>query len=223
MKRLKALWLCNIVLPEFSDFFGFKPQHHGGWMSGTYNVLKTAANIEFGFVFPVFKEERMLDGQYDNAKVYSFLRGEKEPYIDYDENMVLRFVEILNDFKPDVVNIWGTEYPHSSAMFEAAKRVAISDKVVIDIQGVVSIYAKHYFIGFPPAVSEQITDGKDTFDKNGIPERRLISECKNFMVRTDWDTAVVKQINPQANLFYSPEALRGEFYENASKWNINIA
>ena len=31
---MKVLWLCNIVLPDFSQEFGIKRSVVGGWMTG---------------------------------------------------------------------------------------------------------------------------------------------------------------------------------------------
>jgi len=35
-KRMRILWLCNIVLPELSEEFGFKKVQAGGWLSGMW-------------------------------------------------------------------------------------------------------------------------------------------------------------------------------------------
>ena len=48
-----------------------------------------------------------------------------------------RFIEILNDYQPDVVHIFGTEYAHTLAMLEAGEKIGIAEKMVVSIQGMV--------------------------------------------------------------------------------------
>ena len=48
---------------------------------------------------------------------------------------------ILDDFKPDVVHVFGTEYPHALSM---ARVYPHPERLLVGIQGVISWYAKQY-------------------------------------------------------------------------------
>ena len=39
-KKIKILWLVNIVFPEICKSLGIKETHIGGWLSAYRNILK---------------------------------------------------------------------------------------------------------------------------------------------------------------------------------------
>ena len=40
-KKIKILWLVNIVFPEICKSLGIKETHIGGWLSAYRNILKS--------------------------------------------------------------------------------------------------------------------------------------------------------------------------------------
>lgn len=59
------------------------------------------------------------------------------------------------------------------------------------------------------------------FIKAGETELKIIKYCKNFLGRTDFDRAVLTQINPDCNYFHCGEILREEFYSAEKLWNYD--
>ena len=221
---MKILWICNIVLPELSNVFGFKKQNVGGWLTGMWEELKKT-EYELAICVPIRNKLRIKDGCYNNYKYYSFLTVSNESNTTID-NQRERFKEIINIFRPDIIHIWGTEYEHSLAMVEAAKECQLLDSVVVNIQGLLTYYEKVFDIGIPKYIlnykdvnGNSIFDDKQRFKNGAALELNTIKNVNNCIGRTDWDKACVKQVNNKINYYYCGEILRKGFYDSL-KWDV---
>lgn len=61
---------------------------------------------------------------------YGFQENLDTPEV-YDPSLEKRFPEVLKDFRPDIVHIFGTEFPHTLAMIKAFHR---PEKTLLGIQ-----------------------------------------------------------------------------------------
>lgn len=213
---MRVLWLCNIVLPELIEEFGFRRKVSvGGWLTGMWAELKKEPDITLGICVPIINEDRMKDGLYQGYNYYSFQLCDEED----NEKQARRFGDILKDFKPDVIHIWGTEYNHSYNMLLACKKMELLNRVVVNIQGLVTYYKKVFQLGIPDIdyhkeiEGKAISDGQKEFEKNSITEIDTLKNVKHVIGRTDWDRACVYDINPACKYHYCGEIMRPEFYE----------
>lgn len=220
---MKILWLCNIVLPDFSREFGIKKNPFGGWMTGMLHQMEKREDVEICLCFPIFDSNRLKEGVHNGHEYYTFLCDMSMG--TYTTEMVKEFERILEESKPDIVHIWGTEYAHSGAMLEACNKKNILDRAVINIQGLVSVYSKHYLTGIPEKAQslraeqgKSIEEEKVSFEKHGKYEIESIRRVRHVIGRTDWDRACVEAINPEINYYFCNEILRDIFYEEAGTW-----
>lgn len=222
---MKILWLCNIVLPELCEEFGFKKGNTGGWLPSMWKELKSCDDFELGICVPIFKPQNMKDGIYENYRYFSF------PFVSESELLPVqrkRFEEILTIFQPDLIHIWGTEYFHSFAMTQACRKGNFLDHVIVNIQGLVSVCSKHFTTGVPKEILEfkkndrqqTILELQEDFEMRGRYEIQLLKEVKHAVGRTDWDKACVLHMNPNINYYECGEILREEFYEKAGSWSL---
>lgn len=223
---MRIIWLCNIVLPELENVFNFKKSNSGGWLSGMWEEVISQDSLEMGICVPIRNKKRAKNGRYQNYKYYSFITISNESNTTID-NQIIRFMEILEDFKPDLIHIWGTEFEHSFSMVEAAKKLGLQKKIIVNIQGLITYCAKVYNIGIPDNVFDardiwgnSISDGKQQFEKREIYEKETIENVNNIIGRTEWDKRCVKQINNKINYFHCGEVLRKNFYL-ANKWSYD--
>ena len=104
------------------------------------------------------------------------------------------------------------------------------EKVVISIQGLVSIYARYYMACLPAKVQKRFTlrdfikqdnlkQQQRKFINRGEIEIEVLHEVKHIIGRTTWDQACTYQINPEAKYHFCNETLRDEFYKYS--WDIN--
>ena len=218
---MRILWLCNIVLPELSEEFGFKKVQAGGWLSGMWEQLKQKEELQLAICVPIRDKDRMKDGEYLGYQYYSFQTIKKEEGIMRGK---IRLKEIICDFNPDVIHIWGTEYLHSYAMVLACEEQGMLNNVLVHIQGLVSVYALHYRFGLPDDIVKDNGSGNSIeqeiqdFAWRGQYERKILQKVSYVTGRTDWDKACCKQINPIVRYEHCGEILRDVFYENPVKW-----
>lgn len=211
---MKILWLCNLVLPFFSEALGVGENVFGGWLTGLLGELVQSDKIELTVCMPLEEkpEEEGIVGKFRYA-TFSEKDHTKE-----------RFQEILDKISPDVIHIFGTEFRHSLTMVRAAEERGMSDRVVVSIQGLVSVIAKHYEAFLPHRVTRaatlrdllrrgRICDEKKKFEKRGSTEIEALQSVKYVIGRTDWDRAALETVAPRARYFHCNESLRDSFYE----------
>ena len=224
--KIRVLWICNIIMPEFSEVYDVRPAVIEGWMSGMYKKLQAYTEYEIACCFPIIDECRMKSGKKNELYYFSFHASMDKK--DYDGDGKGEFINIFRQFEPDIVHIWGSEYYHSKAAIIAAKDCGISDRIIIHIQGLVSAYSKYYNYGVDLKWQDYSCNGytsmsedEEAFRKRGYNEIEAIKESALIMGRTSWDKAFLHDIAPNTIYRYCGEILRKIFYENNEKWNIN--
>lgn len=131
---------------------------------------------------------------------------------------------VYKEFNPDIVHIHGTEnrYPYD---FLVACPEA---KVVVSIQGLVSVCANYYYAGIKKMdllrsiTIRDIVRNDNLFKrrcrmlKQGKLERFIIQKAGHVIGRTNWDKAHCLSIDPNIVYYSCNETLRPEFYN--AKW-----
>lgn len=221
---MKILWLVNVVLPVISIEIGESIKPRGGWLINISQQLQENDRYELLVVFPC-SGKKPVSGKAECLKFHGFSRKYKDP-TKYDRSLENEFMEVIKDYQPDIIHIWGTEYPHTLAMVKASKSLNLANHVVISIQGLVSIIAKHYLSGIPCEIQERTTlyniynnafnmsCEKEKFLTRGQYEIEAIKNVKHIIGRTSWDKACVSQINPEAFYYHCNENLREKFYNH---------
>lgn len=214
---MRLLWITNIKV-ECGD----NETCRGGWMTGALNYLLDNTDCEIIIAYPNGKNN------FDNFNIkyvpffYDLSRTK------YDENLYNQFLNIYAEYQPDIIHIWGTEYLHTYAAVKAAEKMQLIDKLIIHIQGLVSVYSKHYALGIPERhqkaktlldiiTGSSLKNQIKTFQKRGINERLALKSTQYVIGRTSWDKACVEQINPGIKYLFSNEIMRPLFY-SAEKW-----
>lgn len=224
--KIKVLWLCNTIVPQIQRQLGLSVGNSGGWLVETLDELSKSEKIEMAYCAPLKNQEGIVHIKYNNISFYGFDKKEWQPY-KYDSSVEKKMHVILQDFKPDIVQIFGTEFPHALSMVKAYSR---PERTIIHIQGLVSIYAKHYHAYLPESVIwkcsfrdllryDNIVLQAVKFSKRGHYETEAIKNVKHVLGRTSWDFACAKQINPDIVYHNCPENLRKEFRTNEC-WSI---
>ncbi len=234
---MKVLWLCNIMLPFIAKSLGQKIIVKEGWLSGLVTKLmqnQKQNNITLALCFPASEDLDMVKtdqslfvkDKADGIDYYIFREDTVHPEL-YDANMEESLGAIINDFGPDVVHIFGTEFPHTLACVKAFHN---PKRTLIGIQGLCSAIADVYMADLPLAAQKKKTvrdmlkkDGlfeqQAKFRKRGEYEKEALSLVGHVTGRTDFDREMTKKLAPQAKYHFMNETLRGEFYTNT--WNID--
>ena len=237
-KRMRVLWVCNIVLPRIAERLGMPKSNKEGWLSGISETLleDEESEIELGVCFPVGQEKDGVCGEAGGLSYYGFYEDTEHPE-NYDVELEGRLAKILEQFRPDVVHVFGSEFPHTLAM---AKVFGKRDRLLISMQGICSECAKSYTIGVPSAVckkktfrdwlkKDNILQQQEKFVLRGQNEKAALSLTGNVAGRTAWDKQVLKKLAKDAKYFKWNETLRSNFYgkewklENCEKYSIFVS
>lgn len=230
---MKILWFTNTPVDLYEDIVGY---NGGGWMSSLKKKLDRDDKFELGIVFlgensdfKISKQKTVYYPVSNNTtvlkKIISRLKNPRlESLYNYnDELYVNKYIEVINDFKPSVIHIWGTEKNFGLI----CNRVKIP--VVIHLQGIITPYLNAFL---PPGVSKMsyyLKDGINPFKirKNNITykswrytakrEQEIFLSCSNFIGRTNWDKSLTAIFSNNASYFHCDEMLRDEFY-SLNKW-----
>lgn len=211
---MKVLWITNVELPDAANSRGNNVVV-GGWMHQTLNYIKNSIEL---YVAACVSEK------YDWIEINSVNYCGFTPEMDEVD-----FERIIESIDPDCIHIWGSEYNHSYYVTKAARNLSKIECTVLSIQGLVSVYAEHYYDGLPPELIHRRTL-KEFFGRRNIAQEKKMMELqgqteistfqmlKNCIGRTDWDYACAKQMNPHIEYHFCGEILRESFYVNRWKY-----
>jgi glycosyltransferase involved in cell wall biosynthesis len=110
-------------------------------------------------------------------------------------------------------------------VINASEKTGRLDSTVVSIQGLVSIYAKHYTASIPEWVQHfytlrdlirhcNIRGAQKEFAARGVYEIAALKKAKHVIGRTDWDEACAKMFHPNVVYHFNNEILRESFYQN---------
>lgn len=228
---MRVLWVCNIMPPLIGAYLGKECSVKEGWISGILcRLIEEDTKVELAICYPVSEraeeEKRVIQiKENKNITCYGFLEDTVHPERYQGETLERRMEEILQDSKPQILHIFGTEYGHSLA---AAKAMHDPEHTLVGLQGVISECAKEYMADLPKEVQAKVTfrdllkkDSmkmqQEKFFLRGEREKEVLKLCANVTGRTAFDKDMAYAMNPEAVYYAMNETMRPEFYEG--KWS----
>jgi glycosyltransferase involved in cell wall biosynthesis len=222
---MKVLWFSHI--PVFPKEIGTIDYKGGTWITTLLKALSENASIELAVCFhsTIRTEEKI------NIKGVTY-------YNIQDGNLVFKmayrkifhilthqdhnaYLEIIDDFKPDVIQVFGTE----SGFGNIIRQTEVP--VIIHMQGLINPILLSWF---PPGINlldtflstplKSLLFGNGFFHKfiylkkQAERELEIISSNIHFFSRTDWDKSYLSFFNPNAKIFHCDEMIRNEFSDN---------
>lgn len=238
----KVLWICNIMLPVIAKELKLPYSNREGWLTGILNQLivkKESREIDLGICFPIsgFEElsclERGKPLMIEGVPCYAFAEDLAHPE-KYATSLEVDFEAIFADFMPDMIHVFGTEFPHALA---AVKTFGKPEKTLLGIQGLCYEIAKSYMAGMPEKVCRSITfrdwirkdslrQQREKFVIRGEREKEIIRLAGHITGRTGFDRKGTAVINDKAQYHSMNETMRKSFYtgewkkENSEKYSI---
>jgi glycosyltransferase involved in cell wall biosynthesis len=224
---MKVLWISNS--PSLYDQ-GKHHYHGSGWIESLEALLASDTSIELGLAFfhgtdaekkvinqttyyPILKQSGMknpLKTLYNNWRVKSI-----------DQEYLGQFLNVIEDFKPDVIHVFGTE-----GFFGLVQDHTLIP-VIIHLQGLINPILNSYF---PTGVSKSdfwfntayfldhvlgrsIPFSIKRFKYQANREAFILRNAKHVMGRTAWDQSIATFYNSCVNYYHVDEVLRPIFYE----------
>lgn len=231
--------MCNMMLPVVGEHLGLETSNKEGWLSGLLEqVMGDEKHYEEGedahkaislaLAFPVGRNllpegQELLQGtlevQGKALEYYGFYENTEHPEC-YDETLEHSLKQIIAICRPDVVHIFGTEYPHTLAMTRAYN---CPERTLIGVQGLCSMIAEAYLADLPERVvrsktlrdvlkQDSIRQQQEKFALRGKNEIEAILNVGHITGRTHWDREQTTKWNPTAVYHEMNETLRSPFY-----------
>ncbi|MGI8582883.1 MAG: glycosyltransferase family 4 protein [Chitinophagaceae bacterium] len=228
---MKILWLTNTPCGA-SDYFRIK-YPLGGWMSSLEDQIKIIPDVTLAVSF-FYNNCRDFKFIYNSVTYYP-IKDKKSTLIGKisskllnklcDTNLVA-LIKVIEDFKPDIIQLFGTE----SGLGEIIKETKIP--VIIHIQGLINPCVSAWF---PKGISQSTFDSHSRlidilslrgfggtyqlFKKMALREEQILKSAHYFFGRTEWDMRTVKIYNSKCRYFHCEELLRSIFFEH--QWKPN--
>lgn len=226
---MKILWVVNIKIPLVFDAQGKKNRTNtGGWLDRISRGIIENGH-ELIVCYPNLKDENGTSGKLSYCGFQCDSRNMHKGQLD-DKAGIENAKKIIENYAPDVLHIHGTEYQYSWYFVMAAKYLNIDKRLIVSIQGLVGVCAKHFSVGIPERVCKSrtlkeminrknIADDKKYYEIRGDYEKKTICMAHNVMGRTIWDYACTTQLNPKIHYYTGYETLREAFY--SGKWEYS--
>lgn len=228
---MKILWLTETPSKYKPEEFGYNGR---GWIASLQTLVENSPEIDqLGIAFP-----HLTDSQAEKKnKISYFPIKRKKPgnIITWiisnwknkieDEKEINDLVNIIKDFDPDIIHIFGTESWLCNA-------VRLTHKpCVVHLQGLllpcynaynpvdISKYdlIRYNWTEFAKGIS--LWHNKKVFEKKSKREYRFFKEINFFMGRTIWDKSISELLSSNSVYFHVDEVLRDKFYV-APAWKL---
>ena len=187
---MKVLWVCNIMLPVIAEALHKEASNKEGWLSGLLEQVaaENSSDLELAVAFPVpadtdvpwrlqiamprEKEDREhlqtnTDAETYNITCYGFHEDTVHPD-RYQPLLEEELHRITEEFSPDVIHCFGTEYPHTLAVCRVFPH---KEKILVGIQGICTLCAEAYFADMPESEIH-----KTTF--RDLVKKEIVAEVK---------------------------------------------
>lgn len=223
---MKVLWSVFIVFPEVAALAKMKPQYACTWVRAMAEKLRYKDDVELAVV-AVGNSPETKQFEVNNIKFY-FLPGNRDTYrTGGGVELNNAWKTILEDFKPDIIHIYGTEVSHNHHLLN----MDIQIPIVVSLQGILTDYKKSYYGGIDVSTALKNTTLRDIVRGSGIimdrmrlakpikEEKAILRKAKYVEGRTFWDYASVRTINPSIKYYFCPRLIRHEFYTEEG-WRI---
>ena len=221
---MRILWTVNLIPSEAAQVLGIHSEVLGGWVESMAGQLRGREDIELGIACKA-EPAQVFQMELDGIHYYSLSYSPKHAM----EELPSQCEQIIEDFKPDLIQIEGTEFLHAKVMLEHGKKKQIP--TVVSMQGILNGQYQYQCGQLP--VEDMMFSASLTkifaawilhlrkrlwYQPRMKPEREIIEQADYILGRTTWDRAHTYAINPKAQYFSCNRVLRAPFYEK--KWEL---
>lgn len=223
---MKILWTLFITFPEVANKIHRKAEYACTWARALADKLRYRDDINLAIV-SIAEENSIKKFTVNNVEFYFLPHGKSVMRTGGGKAVQQAWREILEDFKPDLIHIHGSE---SLVPYELIK-MKPSVPLFLTLQGILSNYYKDDYAGIEMSDIIKTTSLRDIVRRSGIImdrkkeikksvlEREMLRGVSYIGGRTTWDRVTSLSINENACYLYAPELIRPEFYA-AKRWRL---
>lgn len=224
---MKLLWIVNSPLGPLGERL-YGKRNNGVWMDALMQSFMEHG--EHRLVIAVTASVAETVRMEENGIVFYALPD--QPPILYNENKdgnVRAWQRLLDDEKPDLIQVWGTEFTHGLC----ALRVARDIPSVIYMQGYIGSIARHYLAGMTHdelrrsvtirdrLKHDSILQQQKKYMASTVKEQEMFRLAKHVICENDWCENSIKAVTPEAKIYRCPLSINRVFAQK--DWDIRRA
>ncbi|WP_264229502.1 glycosyltransferase [Acholeplasma laidlawii] len=218
---MKILWITNILIGDYVKQKNNKPMG-GLWMDAL--LEKLSLNKELSFIIATTGNvDQVIKAVINDIVYYELPGGLPTNYKRSLKKSREEWKLIIENEKPDLIQVWGTEYSHSLVAVEIAKKMNI--KVIVYIQGLMNAISKYTTANLSLSTRFRYTTMRDVFrmqapilEKKWFKKRigvenTLLKLADGVIVESDWAEGFCLNINSNLNIIRIPLSINKVFYD----------
>lgn len=202
-----------------------------GWIGSLEHIIRMhCPEIELGIAFEHVDDKFKVERNGVTYYPINFGKGMSNVLklkFNGNNNWFIKkplLMEIVDDFKPDIIHCFGSEWNWGLL----AKETSVP--MVLHMQGFINIYNNANTKVFikPRSIWYDLIHIREFFQKKILKyyntkrdeiELQIMNSCHFFMGRTEWDKDIVRYLSPNSKYYYCPEAIRPMIYDAKERWS----
>lgn len=224
---MRVLWIVNIAIGVIGDRIYGKRQN-GVWMDALLEGFK--AQNEYELIIATTAKIREIQ-KYNEDGITYYALPDNVPLL-YNENRksnIAAWKALIETEKPDLIQVWGTEFTHGLCALRAAKKIPS----VIYMQGYLGSIARHYLAGMTHEELKKSVTVRDRLKRDSIllrqkkyyksaeNEKEMFSLAGRIISENEWCNTSVKSVVPCVKIYNCPLSVNKVF--ESVKWDIHEA
>lgn len=221
---MKILWIVNIPLGLISKKL-YGKEENGLWMSPLLNEFKMSKEYNL-VVVTTAAISKIFKGEEEGIVYYALPNNVPTLYNENNMQNQLLWKKLLYDEKPDLIQVWGTEFTHGLC----ALRISHGIPSVLYMQGYLESIARYYIAGITDRELRQSITFRDIAKKDSIKqqqkryylaarkEKEMFKLASSIICENDWCENSIKAVIPDVAVYRCPLSVNHVFATYT--WNI---
>lgn len=222
---MKVLWFSNTPA-NADEYFNNESKGSGGWLKALDQLLQNKVELHIAFLKNHHETFKYKNTTYHPISIKrSLFHKVLTRFFGYSETNKIHksCLRIIENVKPDVIHIHGTENPFIGIIQYSNK------PIVVSIQGIITVISHKYLSGFERKhlnikrrsalslkdifIPWSFKVQYELFSNLKKSESKNLQMVKHLIGRTSWDRSVASVLSPDSHYYHNDEILRNSFYK----------
>lgn len=218
---MRILWITNIPFGKLSELAGLRGGNtSGSWLNASLDAF--VDDKEYEIIVATIGNTDKIKTLAEGNITYCLLPGTSVVKYNHTSQINKRaWDEIKKTYKPDLIQIWGTEFTHGYLALQVMQDIPS----VIYMQGVMCQIARYYLSGMSDKElrysitlrdiikRDWIKQAQRNFYRRSLIEAEMIKKARNVIVENEWCSVQCKAIAPNCVSFKSKLNIKDDFFK----------
>lgn len=222
---MKILWITNMEVGELYEHL-YDKKSNGLWIDALLHEFINENEHEL-VIATTGKVRKMYFYKSKKIKYYLLPGGSPLVYNHKKNRNLHEWKLLIDEEKPDIIQIWGSEFKHGLAALKASPNTP----AVVYIQGILDSIYRYYEAGlehsditrnitFRDIVrNDSIIAQKKKYYKRAVYEKEMLELAGNVISENLWCDTHCKGIAPKVTSYHCPLSINDEYLKHS--WNLD--